>query len=172
MNGENLKINKGYTVSYQVYENGWYDVDSLTEPGLYRICVVGKGNYEGVATKRIYVYDAAENVAMASVKVLVNKMAYTGEPITSGVLKSVKYKKHNLVEGEDYTVTYLNNVDSGTGIVRLTALEGGGFIGEKDVKFQISAVLQEQRESRNGLDSDCGQGPFQWNAPARPSNLR
>lgn len=80
-------------------------------------------------------------------------MPYTGEPITSGVIKSVKYKKTTLTEGEDYTVTYLNNVDSGTGIVRITGREKLGFIGEKDVKFTITGGTSIAKAKVTGITS-------------------
>ena len=139
VNGKALKINKDYTLTYGVYtENGWQTANGLTSPGLYRIWVQGKGSYNGICTKRIYVYDTAEKVKpMSSVKVTVNKMSYTGEPITENVIKSAKLGKKSLVEGTDYTVTYLNNINSGTGIIRLTAVDGSGLVGEKEVNFTI-----------------------------------
>ena len=141
VDGKALKINKDYTLTYGVYtESGWQSADGLTAPGLYRIWVQGKGNYKGkgICTKRIYVYDTADKVKpMSSVKIVVNKMSYTGEPITENVIKSAKLGKKSLVEGTDYTVTYLNNTNSGTGIVRLTAVDGSGLVGEKEVNFTI-----------------------------------
>ncbi len=42
------------------------------------------------------------------------------------------------MEGEDYTATYMNNLNSGTGQVKLTAVEGSGVLGTKTVNFTIS----------------------------------
>ncbi|MBD5506187.1 MAG: hypothetical protein HDR09_21165 [Lachnospiraceae bacterium] len=156
VNGVALKLNKNYTILYQVYDEnrGWLVVNNLTAPGLYRMCIVGMGNYKGVTTKNIYVYDPKDGercTPVSSWKIVVNKVPYTGEPITEGVIKSVKYKKMTLVEGEDYTVRYLNNVNSGAGTVRITAIEGTGFVGERDVKFQITGGAKINKAKVTGI---------------------
>ena len=156
VNGVTLKLNKNYTLMYQRYSEsrGWSVVDSLTEPGLYRVCVVGIGGYKGITTKRIYVYDPKDGercTPVSSWKIAVNKVPYTGEPITEGVIKSVKYKNYVLTEGEDYTVRYLNNVNSGTGTVRITAIEGMGFVGERDVNFQITGGTKINKAKVTGI---------------------
>ncbi|MDE7252370.1 MAG: hypothetical protein K2O32_05430 [Acetatifactor sp.] len=162
VNGKALKLNKDYTLAYQKYSYNsytqyeqWNNVNSMTGTGTYRICVIGKGNYSGVCVKRIYVYDPAKKVPMSSVKVTVNKVPYTGKPITSGVIKSIKYKNVDVTEG--CGLTYLQNVDSGTGIVRI---EGTGkFVGEKEVKFQITGGTKITKAKITGIAAktyDCG----------------
>ena len=158
VNGKALKYNKKtteYALSYSFWDEDsqqWNDVDSLTTPGLYRLEIMGKGNYKGVYTKRIYVYDTAEgSKSMSSVKVKVNKVPYSGEAITSGVITSVKLGKKTLVQDTDYTVTYLNNVNSGTGIVRLTAKEGSGLVGEKEVNFTITGGTKISKAKVTGI---------------------
>ena len=158
VNGKALKYNKKtkeYALSYSLWDEDskqWNDVDSLTTPGLYRLEIMGKGSYKGVYTKRIYVYDTAEgSKSMSSVKVKVNKVPYSGEAITSDVITSVKLGKKTLVENTDYTVTYLNNVNSGTGIVRLTAKEGSGLVGEKEVNFTITGGTKISKAKVTGI---------------------
>ena len=166
VNGVTLKLNKGYTLSYQKWNNiqsYWYEVDNLTNAGTYRMVITGIGDYSGVTTKRVYVYGSDVSVPASSIKVSVNKMDYTGSPITEGVIKSVKYKNKVLTEGEDYTVTYLNNVDSGTGIVRITGtgrtwydsntgkVDSKGFVGEKEVKFTIKGGTKLSKAKVTGL---------------------
>ena len=158
--GKALKCNKKtkeYAISYSLWDEDsqkWNDIDSLTSPGLYRLEIMGKGSYRGVYTKRIYVYDTTEgSKSMSSVKVKVNKVQYSGEPITSGVITSVKLGKRILVEDTDYTVKYLNNTDSGTGIVRLTAKEGSGLVGEKEVNFTITGGTKISKAKVTGLTS-------------------
>ncbi|MDE6662849.1 MAG: hypothetical protein K2K46_05825 [Lachnospiraceae bacterium] len=158
VNGKALKYNKKtkeYVFGYSLWDEDsqkWTDVDSLTAPGLYRLGIGGRGSYRGVYTKRIYVYDTAEgSKSISSVKVKVNKVPYSGEPITSGVITSVKLGKRTLEEGKDYTVKYLNNVNSGTGIVRLTAVEGSGLVGEKEVNFKITGGTKISKAKVTGL---------------------
>ncbi len=133
-----LKRNKTFVVSYEKYENGWNATDAVREEGIYRLVVTGQNGYEGVYKKRLYVTADKTIKAMSSASVKVNKIPYSGSPITSGVIKSVKAGKRTLVEGEDYTVTYMNNLNSGTGQVKLTAVEGSGVLGTKTVNFTIS----------------------------------
>jgi len=133
-----LKRNKTFTVSYEKYVNGWDAVDAVTDEGIYRLVVTGKNGYEGVYKKRLYVTADRTVKAMSSVSVKVNKMPYTGEPVTSGVIKTAKIGKRKLEEGVDYTVKYENNLDSGTAQVTLTAIEGSGLLGTKTVSFSIT----------------------------------
>ncbi|MDE6662754.1 MAG: hypothetical protein K2K46_05340 [Lachnospiraceae bacterium] len=138
VNNKALKRNKTFTVSYEKYTDGWHNVSAVTEEGIYRLVVTGTNGYEGVYKRRLYVTADKTIKAMSSVTVKVNKMAYTGEPITSGVIKTSKIGKRTLVEGTDYIVTYKNNTDSGTGQVILTAKEGSGLLGTKTVNFTIT----------------------------------
>lgn len=132
-----LKKNKNFTVSYEKYENGWSTVDAVTDAGTYRLVVTGTNGYDGICTKRLYVTADKSVKAMSSASVKINKMSYAGEPITSGVIQSVKGNGHILTEGKDYTVSYANNVEIGTAQVTLTAMEGSGLLGTKTVNFQI-----------------------------------
>lgn len=133
-----LKRNKTFVVSYEKYEDGWYETDAVREEGIYRLVITGKNGYEGVYKKRLYVTADKTIKAMSSAAVKVNKVPYSGEPITSGVIKTVKVGKRVLEEGTDYTVTYKNNLDSGTGQMILTAIEGSGILGTKTVNFTIT----------------------------------
>ena len=133
-----LKKNKTFTVSYEKYTNEWKTVDAVTDEGIYRLVITGQNGYEGVYKKRLYVTADKTIKAMSSVSVKVNKMSYTGNPITSDVIKTAKIGKRTLVENVDYTVTYTNNTDSGTAQVTLTAKENSGLLGTKTVNFTIT----------------------------------
>ncbi|MBD5519778.1 MAG: hypothetical protein HDR03_00835 [Lachnospiraceae bacterium] len=133
-----LKKNKTFTVSYEKYTDGWKTVEAVTDEGIYRLVITGQNGYEGVYKKRLYVTADKTIKAMSSVSVKVNKMSYTGNPITSDVIKTAKIGKRTLTEGTDYTVTYTNNTDSGTAQVTLTAKEGSGLLGTKTVNFTIT----------------------------------
>ena len=133
-----LKRNKNYTVSYEKYAEGWKTVDAVTDEGIYRVVITGKGDYKGEYKKTVYVTADKEIKAMSSVSVKVNKMEYTGKPVESGVIKTAKIGKRTLEEGVDFAVTYINNTDSGTAQLILTAIEGKGLLGTKTVNFTIT----------------------------------
>ncbi len=133
-----LKRNKTFTVSYEKYTDDWHEVSAVTDEGIYRLVVTGRNGYEGVYKKRLYVTADKTIKAMSLVSVKVNKVAYTGNPITSGVIKTAKIGKRALTAEKDYTVTYTNNTDSGTAQVTLTAKEGSGLLGTKTVNFTIT----------------------------------
>lgn len=127
-----LKKNTDYTVSY---ERDGQSVAKLTTCGVYQMTLTGKGNYTGSQTMDITVTDRK---LLSSVTVKVNKMPYTGEAITSGVIRSVKYGNKTLVEGKDYTVSYVDNTNSGKGMVLLTAIDSSDYAGSKAVSFEIT----------------------------------
>ncbi|MDE7252836.1 MAG: hypothetical protein K2O32_07840 [Acetatifactor sp.] len=158
VNGKALKLNKDYTVSYQVYTSEWEDIANVTKTGLYRICVNGIGKYSGVCTKRIYVYDPVQRIPVSAFKIKVNKMRYTGKPVTSGAVKSVKYKNNELIEGRDYAVTYLDNGNSNTGIVRITGISDVGYVGEKEVKYQITGMVKISSAKVTGITAKTYDG--------------
>ena len=58
---------------------------------------------------------------------------YTGSPITPSV--TVKKNGASLVQGRDYTLTYLNNTKYGTGTARVNGI--GTYGGHVDIDFEI-----------------------------------
>lgn len=59
-------------------------------------------------------------------------------PVKSVVLKGISLK-----EGEDYTVSYVNNIAAGTGVVLIEAVSGGRYLGIKTLEFTIEkATIQ------------------------------
>jgi hypothetical protein len=134
LGGKTLKKNTDYTISY---EKDGKAVDSLTSVGTYQIVLKGKGKYTGEKKLDITV---TSNIPMSSVKVAVNKMEYTGSPITSGIIKSVKNGKTELKEGTDYTVDYTDTLNSGKGTLVIKSVAGSNYEGTKTVTFDIKGV--------------------------------
>lgn len=60
---------------------------------------------------------------------------YTGGAVTPGV--TVRYKGKVLKSGQDYTVSYKNNVNLGTAKVTVTALSSSEYCGMKETGFLI-----------------------------------
>jgi hypothetical protein len=134
LNGKTLKKNTDYTISY---EKDGKPVDSLTTEGTYQIVLKGVGKYSDEKKLDIIV---TSKTPMATVKVAVNKMEYTGKAITSGIIKSVKSGKTELVEGTDYTVDYTDTLNSGKGTLVIKSVDGSSFVGTKTVTFDIKGV--------------------------------
>lgn len=70
------------------------------------------------------------------------RFPYTGSPITPAVTVQVEGK--TLESGRDYTLTYENNVQPGTGSVTVSAVEGSGYAGRVTVNFTITGTAQEE----------------------------
>lgn len=64
----------------------------------------------------------------------ISDCTYNGKEQTPSV--SLEYNSIALVEGEDYTVSYSNNINAGTATATLTGI--GRFSGTKDVDFKIA----------------------------------
>lgn len=103
-----------------------------TKEGMYTITITGRGNYAGIREARLTV-STKTFLDKASVKGVKN-MPYTGKSVTFDNL-SVKLKKKALTKDVDYTVSYENNVQAGTGMAVITGI--GDYAGEKRVAFKI-----------------------------------
>jgi len=101
-----------YTISY--FDN--------INAGTALITATGMGNFTGTtsATFTIHPVSFSSNVSIT----LVNgtDYIYTGEEIFPQVLVTSKLTSEQLVEGVDYTISYSNNIDLGTGTITLSGL--------------------------------------------------
>ena len=109
-----------YTVTYS----------NNTEPGTASVTVKGKGNYNG--TKTINFKISARNIADAVCSVA--NADYTGSAVTPKL--EVRYSQTLLTEGQDYTVSYKNNVNPGTATATITG-KGPYYTGTLTVNFNI-----------------------------------
>ncbi len=134
LNGKKLKKNRDFTVSYTF--NG-KDVDKLTVCGKYSMTITGKGKYTGSKSISITV---TEKTLLSKTTIKLNSVEYTGKPVTSGVVKSVKFNKVILEEGKDYTLSYKNNVNSGKGTVIIKAKDSSDYAGVVEKNFNIKGI--------------------------------
>lgn len=79
-------------------------------------------------------------IKLTSCSVTLSKTSYT---YTGSALKptpTVKYGSTTLIKGTDYTVSYTNNINSGTGYVIITAVgDGAGdYVGSTSAEFTIN----------------------------------
>jgi hypothetical protein len=84
------------------------------------------------------------NERNVSVSDFADSVIYSGEPIRQDkvVLTAATSGQaaKTFVQGEDYTVTYKNNLKKGTATVTFTAKPESGYVGKFNKKFKIGAV--------------------------------
>ena len=123
------KLVKGmdYTVSYKNNVNS----------GTATVVVTGKGNYAG--TQKI-TFKITERALRKDMVGAIADQTFSGKKITPNVVVTDGEKA--LTEGTDYTVTYKDNVNAGTGAAVVTGK--GNYKGTQEVSFRIQT---------KGLDS-------------------
>lgn len=130
-NGKKLVNNKDFTVSYP--DKG---TDAYIEAGTFNILLTAKqgGNFTGTRTVQFTITNNTL-ISGATVKKIANQ-TYTGKAIEPKL--EVTMKKESLVKNTDYTVTYANNIESGTATAILTGI--GKYAGTKKVTFKINGT--------------------------------
>ena len=130
-NGKKLAKNKDFTVSYPSQ-----GIDAYKSAGTYEILLTAKqnGNFTGTRTVQFTITNNTL-ISSATVKKIANQ-AYTGKAIEPTL--EVTMKKAPLVKNTDYTVTYANNIESGTATAILTGI--GKYAGTKKVTFKINGT--------------------------------
>ena len=127
-NGETLRKNVDYTVSYRNNRN----------IGTATVTITGKGNYLGtkivnfkiVSTKN----SSSSKVYMSDVAIeRIANQTYTGTYIKPSV--NVRYNGYRLNEGTDYTLSYSNNKNVGTATVKV--IGKGQYTGTRTLTFLI-----------------------------------
>lgn len=106
------------------------------EAGVYTITIKGTNNYTGTLTTEMKLLD--KNVKLVSKLRVVTeytKTAYTGAVLCPNV--TVYDGRNQLTAGEDYSVTYKNNVVPGTGEIYITGISDS-YAGVKKVTFTIT----------------------------------
>ena len=122
-----LQLNSDYTVTY---------TDNINV-GTAKVSICGINNYTGCVelTFNILPYILTESMMNS-----IAPQEYTGKKIEPIV--TVRYNNKALINGTDYTVSYGENVDIGTGTVMITGK--GNFVGSFTKQFKI-----EKRETRS-----------------------
>ena len=130
---EELKEGRDYTVSYSNNVNA----------GTATVTVTGKGGFTGVktATFRINPRKITPAVSLSG-----TSFTYTAGAIRPGV--TVKDGSRVLANGRDYSVSYSNNVNVGTGYVTVTLK--GNYQGSRKVAFRITTRNITPAVSVNG----------------------
>jgi hypothetical protein len=113
-----------YTVSYANNKN----------IGTATVTVTGKGNYTGTATQSFTIKKDGASIANAEITLSQTTYTYDGSSKTPTV-KSATLGGEPLTPGTDYTVSYKDNIEVGTGKVILTA--AGTLVGTVTETFTI-----------------------------------
>ncbi len=161
-----------YTLKYS------YNLDVTSESNPTSVTVTGKGNYYGERTVTFTIKPQWLSVTyynFSKLKDGVEAVTYTGLPITPDVDDEITASGVTLKEGEDYTVTYSDNTNAGTGKITVTPVDGRNYtFNEFTVDFTINPVQIKITSSQydwvpyvdgdkiKGHDSDGGgqQSPY------------
>lgn len=126
-----IKVNK---VDHALKEGEDYIVEYIDNVAVGTATIVynGKGQYSGSVKKTFKIIGQPINKAAVSG---LSSVTYTGKSIKLGNLK-VSYNGKELVEGEDYTITYKNNRKAGKATITIKGL--GGYTGSVNKTFTIT----------------------------------
>lgn len=137
--GKKLTAGKDYdkNVQYKLVSTGSIVSGDRVSMGtktelLMEAVIVGTGNYTGSYTFRYRIYSA--DIKTAAVGKNGNEI-YTGRPICPKMTVTYGKDRTLLTEGVDYTLQYVNNVNTGTATVIIRGM--GSYGGEKKVTFKI-----------------------------------
>lgn len=125
VNGKTLTVGTDYTVS---------DLTG-TEPGSYPVTVAGTGNYTGEVTKSFTISKA--QISSAAITYDAGPYGYTGKEWKPEV--TVSFNSATLTAGNDYTVSYENNINAGTAKIIITGI-GDHFTGSTEKTFTINSA--------------------------------
>lgn len=114
-----------------------YTVSDLTgtEPGSYPVTVTGTGNYTGTVTKSFEI--AKADISSAEITYDAGPYGYTGKEWKPEV--TVSFNSATLTAGNDYTVSYENNINAGTAKIIITGI-GDHFTGLTEKTFTINSA--------------------------------
>lgn len=128
-NTRKLKNKTDFTVQYPDADENAYKAE-----GTYQIEIFGKGNYTG---KRVIQFTITNKKLLSKVSVVkIPNQPYTGSEIIPELL--VKDGRTPLAENVDYSVSYRNNLETGTATAVLTGM--GAYCGEKRISFKITGI--------------------------------
>lgn len=125
-----LKEDKDYTVAYS---------GDKTNIGTVDVTITGINNFEGTVDTSYRIFEKSKDFSRVYVEPVADKV-YTGQEIEPYiVVKESKDSWETLTIDEDYSVRYINNVNTGTATAIVTGINAyGGFGNSKSVTFKIT----------------------------------
>ena len=107
---------------------------AILNAGTYNLSIVGMGNYRGTLSNATKITINQVNIANLTYD-WTKSMYWTGSELKPAV--QIKNGENYLIENTDYTVSYSNNIDVGTGKITITGK--GNYTGTKVLDFSIVA---------------------------------
>ena len=139
--GKKLKAGTDYTVAY--------DDGSFKDKGTYTVSISGRGNFKGEASGKVVILDKSMIINNAKVLLSQKKYDYTGNAVKPSV--TVNLKGTVLTEGEDYTVSYADNIQPGKAAIIIKGT--GNYAGTKKAAFTINKQVVKLTENMISLPS-------------------
>ncbi|MCM1551468.1 MAG: BspA family leucine-rich repeat surface protein [Butyrivibrio sp.] len=128
---EYLLYGRDYTVSFQ----------NNRGVGTATMILTGKGDYAGSKSVTFRINGKAFNAKATRVDGFQSALTYNGRALTqSGVTLTDTGTGQKLIYGQDYTVTYKNNVKKGTATMTFTAKASSGYSGSFQKTFRVTAA--------------------------------
>lgn len=121
-----------------------FSYSNNVDVGTGTITVVGKklaGKTGYVGTKKFSFVIAGTKMSDASIE-KIDAVVYSGKEIKP--IPKVSVGDKPLVCGKDYTVSYRNNVNTGTAKLIVTGVAGAGYSGSKTINFTIKPYNAEE----------------------------
>ena len=133
-----LTEGKDFTVSYRYNDR----------PGYAQVTFRGMGNYDSSSISEQF-YINARDMKYCKITLSSDSIQATGKKIEPGV--TVKFGEKTLKEGENFTVSYTNNIKPGTATVTVRGI--GKYTGVLSVKFTIEAAADEKNDDDSKGDT-------------------
>lgn len=153
-----VRIGKEYLLYGKDFEVSYSNNKAV---GTATMTIMGIGDYAGVKKVTFNITGTTFNAKNIDVDNFKSSMVYTGSALTQNAetvaLTDMSWKKEvPLNYGEDYTISYKNNVNAGTATVIFTGNPEAGYSGSFKKTFQITPVGLRNRLSgstANPLDT-------------------
>lgn len=129
-----ISYGDGYLVAGTDFVYEYLD-DERVEIGDYRVILTGSGNYCG--TVEITMRISAIDFSALTIDPIADQK-YVGDEIIPTIVFKLNDAAASLIEGEDYNITFENNVAVGTATIRVTGI--GYYKGEYTTTFNIIPV--------------------------------
>lgn len=110
-----------------------YEYPSIVEADDYQVTIRGCGNYCGTKSINVHVVDDAIPVTSLTISKIPDQ-TYTGEEVKP--ILRVSYRNKALTYGDDYEVSYDNNIKVGTAIATITGK--GDYAGTRNIAYKIA----------------------------------
>jgi hypothetical protein len=129
-NGKDVTLKKDADYKF-IYDNN----DTYVTSGEHFVIVQGKGNYKGTVTFKETITGDKKLISKLKIRAI---PAQTSDGAAVEPDVTITDAGYTLVRGKDYTLSYANNLNVGTGSVVITGI--GDYAGTKVLTFKIKGL--------------------------------